>query len=157
MYTLKAKLKTDFWFWKLHKDLGTLGEGLNPKKKKKCEFSHKGGCTNLGHFHTQMSLSPSVCLSAKPLYSFKSSSFIIQHSSCNSRLMHSFFGTPVETTVFRQLSSFEEGWSSEVFWTHMSHFSTPKLLTAVDPVKTLTIWTWLKRDHSCFLHFKIHY
>ena len=32
MYTLKAKLKTDFWFWKLHKDLGTLGEGLNQKK-----------------------------------------------------------------------------------------------------------------------------
>ena len=33
MYTLKAKLKTDFWFWKLHKDLGTLGEGLNQKKR----------------------------------------------------------------------------------------------------------------------------
>ena len=116
MYTLKAKLKTDFWFWKLHKDLGTLGEGLNPKKKKKCEFSHKGGCTNLGHFHTQMSLSPSVCLSAKPLYSLKSSSFIIQHSSCNSRLMHSFFWDPCRDHCLQTAFFF---WRGMVIWSFL--------------------------------------
>lgn len=52
MYTLKAKLKTDFWFWKLHKDLGTLGEGLNQKKREEMWIftQGRGGVHKFGSF-----------------------------------------------------------------------------------------------------------